>query len=112
MFTMTSANVVIYVIRKDGAVVGEHRVNILCKPNWAALGQYAIATHTIQPTGFDEDEAPWEGDEEPLEVFLLRIRQKCRHDWDWKWDKNGDRFARCKKCGALNEDHRPEEKHP
>jgi hypothetical protein len=71
---MTSANVVIYVIRKDGKIVGEHSQHYYCKTKWERLLQFQpLAEHTIQWTWLDEDEAPHTKDPEPLVDFLERI---------------------------------------
>ena len=77
---MTSANVVIYIIRKNGERVSQHRVNVMCNPHWEDLHRkfQPSSEYTIQPTGLDEHEAPWEGDETSLYEFLSQRKIKRR----------------------------------
>lgn len=71
---VTSANVVEYLIRKDGIVVGKHRHNILCKPHWEKLEVFTpYERHTIEPFGYDEEEEFWSSGEQPLEEFMRRV---------------------------------------
>lgn len=68
---MTSANVITFIIRKDGAEVGQHRVNVMCKEYWEKLLVYEpYDKHTIQATGYDEEEEYWEAKPVKLLRFL------------------------------------------
>lgn len=71
---MTSANVTEFLIIKNGKSVGNHRQNWMCKTSWDKLLVYQpLKEHTILPYGYDEEEDLWEGDEENLYDFLLRV---------------------------------------
>lgn len=68
---MTSANVTLFRIEKNGEKVGEHRLHHYCKPRWEELLKFSpVESHTITPHGLDEHEAPWEGDTQNLRDFL------------------------------------------
>lgn len=72
---MTSANVILYRISKDGQEVAEHREHMLCKSHLSELLKFQPPEAlTIQPHGLDEHEAPWEGEETNLKAFLINHR--------------------------------------
>lgn len=74
---MTSANVTIYVIRKNGKIVGEHEQHSYCKTRWEKLLKFQpLAEHTIQWTWLDEEEESHQEDPEPLVDFLDRLAKK------------------------------------
>lgn len=73
----TSANTVKFrVFDKDGKIVKEYSQNVMCKSvhkkELAALEP--IDDYTIQAYGYDEDEAPWEGEVKALRYFMIRER--------------------------------------
>ena len=70
----TSANVTVFIIRKDGKEVGRHSQHCYCNTNWEKLLQFKpLNDHTIQWTWYDEEEELHTKDPEPLTKFLARI---------------------------------------
>lgn len=73
---MTSANVINYIIHRNGEVVGEHRQNLMCNTQWHKLIDYTpFAEHTITPYGEDEDESPWTGETKNLIDFFSELEK-------------------------------------
>jgi len=70
----TSANVIEYRIEKDGAAVGNHHYNIMCKSHFEELLKFQpLEEHTITPYGYDEEEDYWEDESENLNDFLMHL---------------------------------------
>ena len=75
LHVMTSASVIIYKVFKDGVLVRDQREHMLCKSRLYELLQFIpLEDYTIQATGLDEHEAPWEDEPENLADFLKRRR--------------------------------------
>ena len=73
----TSANVIEYIIEKDGVEVGHHRENVMCHSHYEKLLKFEpLNEHTITPWGYDEEEEEWYGDTENLEDYLRKKREK------------------------------------
>ena len=73
----TSANVIEYIIEKNGGIVGYYRQNILCKTKYHELLKFKpISEHTIQAWWYDEEEDRNEDEPINLETFLKGIREK------------------------------------
>ena len=73
----TSANVVEYIISKNGKQVGKHRQHCYCKTNWDVLFKFIpLEDYTIQAHGLDEEEEPWANDELNLKTFFLNMAKQ------------------------------------
>jgi hypothetical protein len=67
----TSANVVEFLIYKDGKQVGHYHQHALCRTRWYELLKFLpIENHEIMPYGYDEEEDYWEGEKINLREFL------------------------------------------
>lgn len=74
---MTSANVTIFKIKKDGQVIAKHSQHDYCKTHWEDLLKYQpLSDYTILRTWVDEDEEYHEYEEIPLSKFMQRIEDE------------------------------------
>jgi hypothetical protein len=71
---MTSANVIIYKVFRNGEEVGELRQHVLCKDRSKELLKYLpLEEHSIQATWEDEEEEYYEGEVKNLLDFLSKF---------------------------------------